>query len=319
MKIKNKKIFITGGAGFIGTNLIPRLIESNEIVVYDTLQRNSLKDTKLLDHPNLTLLQGDILDGKKLRAAIKNSNVIIHMAAIAGVDTVIKSPTTTMRVNLLGASKVLEATMTLNKVERFLNFSTSEVYGSYAYRSEEKATTTMGAVGEARWTYAISKLAVEHLAYSYYKEFGLPVTSIRPFNIYGPRQVGEGAIQVFIRRALKNQDLQVEGNGDQIRSWCYISDIVDAIILCLESKKAIGEIFNIGNPLGTITVLSLAQKIIDLTNSKSKIVFVPKNYVDVELRIPSIQKAIKILGYRPKVDIDEGIRRTINWYKKKLE
>jgi len=318
MPIENKKIFMTGGTGFIGTALITRLIEDNEIVVYDTLQRNALKETNLLNHPNLTLVQGNVLDGEKIKEAIDDSNIVIHLAAIAGIDTVIKSPTTTMKVNMIGTYDVLEAAMTLDNIERFVNFSTSEVYGSYAYKLGEGDSTTMGAVGEARWTYAISKLAGEHLAHSYYKEFGLPVVSLRPFNIYGPGQVGEGAIHVFVTRALKNEDIQIHGEGDQIRSWCYIDDIVDAILLCLKKKEAIGEVFNIGNPRGTITILSLAQKIVNLCESKSRIVFVPKLYADVELRIPSIEKAEKVLGYRPKIDLDEGLKRTIEWYKMKL-
>jgi len=318
MTIKNKKIFMTGGAGFIGTALISRLIEANEIVVYDTLQRNALKETNLLNHPNLTLIQGSVLDGEKVKEAIDDSNVIIHLAAIAGIDTVIKSPTMTMKVNMIGTYNVLEAAMTLDNVERFIDFSTSEVYGSYAYKLGEGDSTTMGAVGEARWTYAISKLAGEHLAHSYYKEFGLPVVSLRPFNIYGPGQVGEGAIHVFVTRALKDEDIQIHGDGDQIRSWCYVDDIVDATLLSLKKKEAIGEVLNIGNPRGTITILSLAQKIVSLCESKSRIVFVPKPYIDVELRIPSIEKAKKVLGYRPKIDLQEGLKRTINWYKMKL-
>ena len=316
--IKNNKIFLTGGAGFIGTTLISRLIEDNEIVVYDTLQRNALKETNLLNHPNLSLIQGNILDGEKLKDAIRGSNVVIHLAAIAGIDTVIKSPTMTMKVNMLGTYYVLEAAMILDNVECFVDFSTSEVYGSYAYKLGEGDTTTMGAVGEARWTYAISKLAGEHFAHSYYKEFGLPVVSLRPFNIYGPMQVGEGAIHVFIAQALINEDIQIHGEGDQIRSWCYIDDIVESILLCLEKKEAIGNVFNVGNPKGTITILSLAQKIVNICESKSKIVFVPKSYVDVELRIPDIEKAKKLLGYKPKIDLDEGLKRTIDWYKEKL-
>lgn len=310
---------MTGGAGFIGTALINQLIEDNEIVVYDTLQRNALKETNLLNHSNLHLVQSTVLDGEKLKEFIGGSNVVIHLAAIAGIDTVRKSPITTMKVNMVGTHNVLEAAMTLDNVERFIDFSTSEVYGSYVYKLGEGDTTTMGAVGEARWTYAISKLAGEHLAHSYYKEFGLPVVSVRPFNIYGPMQVGEGAIHVFITRALENEDIQVHGDGDQIRSWCYIDDIVDGILLCLEKREAIGHVFNIGNPRGTITILSLAQRIVDICESKSKIVFVPKSYVDVELRIPDIEKAKRILGYKPKIDLDEGIKRTSDWYKEKMK
>lgn len=319
MSLKNKKIFLTGGAGFIGTSLISRLINDNEIVVYDTYQRNAIQYAEFSKHPNLTLIQGDVLDGDKLKDAIKDSNIIIHLAAIAGIDTVVKSPTTTMKVNMIGTYNVLEAIMTLDEVERFVDFSTSEVYGSYAYKLQERDTTSMGAVGEARWTYAISKLAGEHLSFGYYLEFGIPMVSIRPFNIYGPRQVGEGAIHIFITRALKNEDVNIHGDGDQIRSWCYISDIVDGTLQTLEKKEAIGHVFNIGNPRGTVTILSLAEKIVTKSESKSKIKFVPKNYVDVELRIPDIEKAKKILGYNPKIDLDEGLQRTIDWYRAKLK
>ena len=317
MKIKNKRIFITGGAGFIGTALIERLVEHNEIIVYDTLQRNALKETNLLNHHNLNLVQGNVLDLKKLKEAIKDSDIVIHLAGIAGVDTVIKSPTTTMKVNTIGTYNVLEATMTLeDDVERFIYFSTSEVFGSYAYKLSEKENTSIGEVGEARWVYATSKLAGEHFVYSYHSEYGLPVVIIRPFNIYGPRQVGEGAIHVFITKALRNEDIQIHGEGDQIRSWCYIDDIVNGTLLCLERKRAIGNIFNIGNPRGTVTILSLARLIVRMCESKSKIVFVPRPYIDVELRIPNIDKAKRILGYIPKIDLEEGIKRTINWYKK---
>ena len=154
--------------------------------------------------------------------------------------------------------------------------------------------------------------------YSYFKEKGFPSVSIRPFNIYGPGQIGEGAIQIFIKNVVKNKNIEIHGDGDQIRSWCYISDMIDGIMLTLENKKAVGEIYNIGNPKGTITINSLAEKIVFLCKSKSKIRYIPKNYVDVELRIPSIEKAEIQLGFKPKVSLDEGIIKTYNWYKKWL-
>lgn len=312
--MKNKTVFLTGGAGFIGTKIIERLIENNKIIIFDTLQRNSIKDTNISGHPNLKIIVGNVLDQEKVVQSIDNADIVIHLAAIAGIDTVIKSPTTTMNVNYVGTYNVLEAAKSLSHLDRFIDFSTSEVYGSYAYKLDEANPTTMGAVGTARWTYAISKLAAEHLSHSYYSEFNLPVTSIRPFNIYGPGQVGEGAVHTFIQKALKNEEILIHGDGDQVRSWCYVDDIVDAILLCIENKNAIGEVFNIGNPRGTITILSLAEKIVDLCNSGSKIRFVPKPYVDVQLRIPDIEKSKKILGYAPNVSLDEGLERTIEWY-----
>ncbi len=314
MTIKDKKIFLTGGAGFIGSSIVGRLVQDNEIVVYDTLQRNALKGSACKDHPNIRLVQGDVLDLGNLKAAIKGCDIVIHLAAIAGVDTVLRSPTRTMRTNLTGTANVLEAANTLDRLERLVNFSTSEVYGTYAYKMQESDSTNMGAVGESRWTYAISKLASEYMALSYFKEYGMPVVSLRPFNIYGPGQVGEGAIHSFVTRALKGETLQIKGDGDQIRSWCFVDDIVDGILLCLENDKSVGETFNIGNPRGTITILSLAEKIIGMAGSKSRIEFVPKDYVDVELRIPSIEKAKVLLGYTPKYSLDDGLKRTIKWY-----
>ncbi len=320
MILKNKKIFMTGGAGFIGAALIAKLIENNDIIVYDTLQRNALKYTDLLKHPNLTVVQGNVLDRDKLTNTVEDSDVVVHLAAIAGIATVIKSPINTMEVNMIGTYNVLKAIEPrIGEIERFIYFSTSEVFGSYAYKVEETHTTNLAPVGEARWTYSVSKLAAEHLVHSYYKEFALPAVTIRPFNIYGPGQVGEGAIHVFVTRALEELEIQIHGEGDQIRSWCYIDDILQGIMFCLERDEAIGEVFNIGNPRGTLTILNLAEKVVQLCKSKSKIVFVPKNYIDVELRIPSIEKATRILGYNPEVDLDEGLGRTIDWYNKELD
>ena len=184
--IENKTVFITGGAGFIGSTLAERLIERNRVVLFDNMSRNSLKDKSFQNHPNLTLIQGDILDLEALRAAMQGADIIVHCAAIAGIDTVIKSPVHTMRVNMIGSANVLEAAAGLPHLDRIVCFSTSEVFGQTAFRSSETDNTVMGGVGEARWTYAVSKLAEEHLAISYFKERGLPTVVVRPFNVYGP-------------------------------------------------------------------------------------------------------------------------------------
>ncbi|MFU0823720.1 NAD-dependent epimerase/dehydratase family protein [Clostridium sp.] len=316
--IKNKKVLLTGGAGFIGTRICNLLYENNEILIYDNLNRNSIKNTNLLDKTNVKLVQGNILDFNYLKSVIDGfrPNIVIHLAAVAGIDTVIKNPVTTMKVNMIGTYNILEAVKDLN-LDRFIDFSTSEVFGSYAYKVDEQHTTNLAPVGEARWTYSVSKLAGEHLTHSYHKEYGIPSVSIRPFNIYGPGQVGEGAIHQFVLRAIKNEQMQVHGDGDQIRSWCYIDDFVDGIMLCLTKEEAIGNSFNIGNPRGTITISMLAHLIKRIADSKSEIVYVPKNYIDVELRIPSIEKAQRLLGYEPKYDLALGLEKTIEWYRRK--
>ena len=314
--IQGKRILLTGGAGFIGTKLCGLLCDNNEILIYDSLNRNSIKNTNLLDNDNVKLVQGDILDSNYVKSAVDEfkPNIVIHLAAVAGIDTVIKSPVTTMKVNMIGTYNILEA-IREHKIDRFIDFSTSEVFGSYAYKVDEQHTTNLAPVGEARWTYSVSKLAGEHLAHSYYKEYGLPIITVRPFNIYGAGQVGEGAIHQFVVRAIKDEEIQIHGDGDQIRSWCYIDDFVDGIMLCLEKKEAIGHSFNIGNPRGTVTISMLAQLIKRIADSKSKIEYIPKTYVDVEIRIPSIEKAKEILGFMPKYDLAEGLEKTIEWYR----
>ena len=243
--------------------------------------------------------------------------MVIHLAAIAGVDDVFNHPVLTMKVNMIGTYNVLEAALQ-NRMERVLDFSTSEVFGSYAFRVQEGDVTSLGAVGETRWTYAVSKLATEHLAHNYYKEYGLPTASIRPFNIYGPQQVGQGAIHAFAVRALQGDELVVHNDGSQIRAWCYVDDIVDGVVLALTKPEAVGQAFNIGNPRSVVTVYNLAREVIRISNSSSKIRFDTVDRADVELRIPSITKARELLGFEPKVDLEEGLERTIEWYRHNL-
>ena len=314
-KIQDKKIFITGGAGFIGSTLAGYLVENNRITLYDNLSRNSLKDRSFKDHPNITLIQGDVLDFDSVSNAMQGADIVVHCAAIAGIDTVIKSPTATMRVNMIGSANVLEAAYRQTHVERVVCFSTSEVFGQQAFRSNETDKTVMGTVGEARWTYAVSKLAEEHLAIAYYQEKDLPTTVVRPFNVYGPGQVGEGAIRIFIERAIRNEPIEIHGDGTQIRAWCYVDDMIDGTMRCMIDPKAIGESFNIGNQRAVVTIYGLANTIVRVLNSKSLIRFSRKDYVDVELRIPAVQKACELLNFEAQVDLDEGILRTAEYYR----
>ena len=313
--IKNKKVFITGGAGFIANTLIGRLIEDNAIVVYDNFFRDTLSGSPYASHRNLKIVHGDVLDYPTLCRSMEKADIVVHAAAIAGIDTVIKSPTKTMRVNMIGTANVLEAARENHLKDRFIVFSTSEVFGSFAFKPTEDSETVSGSAGEARWTYAVSKLAGEHLSIAYYREFGLPVVGIRPFNVYGPGQTGEGAIQVFIKHALKNEDLEIHGDGNQIRAWCYIDDFVDCLMRCMERPEAVGESFNIGNARAVMTTYGLAQTVCRVLNSQSRIIFKPPLSAEVELRIPSVEKAFKILGFKANIDLDEGILKTADYYR----
>ncbi|MCG3115580.1 MAG: NAD-dependent epimerase/dehydratase family protein [Candidatus Manganitrophus sp. SA1] len=313
--IKDKKIFITGGAGFIANTLISRLVAENEIRVYDNFHRDTLSTSLHAGHKNITVSKGDVLDYDRVLECMKGADIVVHAAAIAGIDTVIKSPTKTMKVNMLGTANVLEAAHQNRVRDRVVDFSTSEVFGSMAFKATEDRETVAGSAGEARWTYAVSKLAGEHLAVAYFREFGLPIVSVRPFNVYGPGQTGESAMQVFIKKALKNEDLHIHGDGSQIRAWCYVDDFVDCLIECLENPKAVGESFNIGNARAVVTTYGLAQTICRVLGSSSKILFKPALSAEVELRVPSVEKAYQLLGFRAKVNMDEGIIKTAEWIK----
>ncbi|MBN1655205.1 MAG: NAD-dependent epimerase/dehydratase family protein [Deltaproteobacteria bacterium] len=316
--VKGATVLITGGAGFIGTALCQRLLDHNRVRVFDNLRRNALSATNLEQNKNLEVVLGDVRDSQALEKAIDGVDYVVHMAAIAGVDTVLKNPVTTMEVAMEGTSNALRAALKQGNIKRFIDFSTSEVFGAYAFRVREADVTSLGAVGEARWTYAVSKLATEHLAHNYWKQYQVPTCSIRPFNIYGPNQIGEGAIHAFVTRAIAGETIAVHNNGDQIRSWCYIDDIVEGIMLAMVRDEAIGQSFNIGNPRSTVTIYHLAQMVVQLAESRSQIRFVPWDFPDVELRVPDVRKAENLLGFRAIVDLDDGLQRTIQWYRKKL-
>jgi len=313
MTMTGKRVCITGGAGFIGSYLVQRFIEDNEVVVFDNLHRNALQFAQLDGHPNLRLVKGDVMDFEATRRAVDGCQIIIHCAAIAGVYSVDRNAVTTMEVNLIGTHHVVKAAMEVG-AERFVEFSTSEVYGPFIHKGREDGLTTIGPVSESRWVYAASKLASEHLSYAHYKEDGLPLTIVRPFNVYGPRQVGDGAIRGIIIQALKNAPITLYNDGTQIRSWCFVEDFVDGVMRCAEMPAAIGQAFNLGNPQGTATNFELANMIIRLTNSKSDVVFAPHPGPEVEMRVPSIEKAAALLGFRPSVSLEAGLSRTICWY-----
>lgn len=305
--MKNKKVLITGGAGFIGSTLVGKFVNDNKIIIYDNFERDAISNKPFYNHKNLKIIKGDILDLNELRKKVPNVDIIIHAAAIAGIDNVINHPTKTLKVNLLGTINMLDYAVQLEKLERFIFISTSEVFGNQAFNVNETQSSSVGPVGEARWTYAISKLSGEHFVDSYRRQYGLKTVILRPFNIYGPNQIGEGALKIFIENAINNNDIYIHGDGNQIRAWCYVDDFIKALELTIDNDISIGESFNIGNARTATTILSLAETIIRVLNSKSKIHFVPKTYPDIQLRIPDVSKAFKLLRFYAKTNMDEGI------------
>jgi len=320
--IKDKRILITGGTGFIGSYIIENLINSNEIVCFDNSYRGSninyLKNKygKKFEQ-KIKLIQGDIRDVDLLKKSIKEfkPDIAIHLASLAGVQTIINNPFETIQVNLFGSNNLISAILK-SSVKKVIYTSTSEVYGPTAYQLSEEQNTVQGSPYHPRWSYATSKLFAEHLFVSMEREYGIPVAICRLFNIYGPRQIGEGAINNFIRAAIENKPLHIFGTGTEIRAWCYITDCIQGISLITGKGKGI---YNIGHPYEGLTSYALALKIKELSKSKSKLIFKPaSSYSDVAIRVPNIQKLQK-LGYKPTVNLAEGLKNTIDWHRKTLK
>jgi UDP-glucose 4-epimerase len=308
--IQDKKVLITGGAGFIGSRLANSLASKNEIVVFDDYHRGSDELRNSPSRENVYEVKGSILDTDALDRALVGVNVVIHCAAVVGINTVGNFPVRTLDVNIRGSANVLELSSKRNSIEQVICFSTSEIYGEYAVNVSENDPASIGSPNHKRWVYALSKLSEEFYARAYFVEQGVPITILRPFNVFGPGQIGDGAIKTFIQRALRNQPLEVIGDGLQIRSWCYVDDFVDATNLALGKSEAIGETFNIGNPKNTVTIELLAKTIIRLLDSTSKIVYRDAAESDVYVRIPNISKAVDTLGFAPLVDLEEAILKT---------
>jgi len=308
--VKGKSVLITGGAGFIGRRLAAELRNENKVTVLDMYSRTSSDYASELE--DVRYVRGDVLDKEIVKQTMRGCDVVVHAAGIAGIDTVGRSPVNTIRVNAFGTEIVLSSAIEVEGVERVICFSTSEVFGKFAYDVSEACETSIGPVGQPRWTYAASKLLSEHLAHSYWHEFGLPTVVVRPFNVYGPGQIGEGAVKKFVLRALSDEEIVINGNGNQIRSWCFIDDFIQGILLCSESTAAVGSSFNIGNPRAVATTLDLAQRIINLADSRSRVSHAPALDADILVRIPDTERAEQVLGYTPRVDLDEGLRRTID-------
>lgn len=308
--IKDKKILITGGAGFIANKIISKFIDNNKIIIFDNFSRDTLSNSQYANHRLITVIKGDVRNYDEVLDAVQDVDIIIHAAGIAGIDTVIKRPVDTMEVNMIGTANVLRAASQIPKLLRFIDFSTSEVFGPMSFKSNEEDHTVSGSAGEARWTYAVSKLAGEHLAHAYANQYNIPTVTVRPFNIYGPGQTGEGALSNFIKCALNNDPITIHGDGSQIRAWCYVDDFVDAVTKCVELECAIGRSYNIGNSRAVITVYGLAQLICRVLNSKSEIKFVDALSADIAIRIPDVTRSQDELGFEAKIDLEEGVKKT---------
>jgi UDP-glucose 4-epimerase len=308
------KYLVTGGAGFIGSHLTEALVRRGDsVAVLDNLSTGNLKNITSIQS-RINFKQGDVLDRNLVDELVAECDYVIHLAAALGVFNIVNKPLESLKINLQGSEIVLEAADRNKKPA--LIASTSEVYGKNdKIPLNEEDDRIIGHPLKSRWSYSEAKAVDESLAYFYYLENKLPIRIVRLFNTVGPRQVGNYGMVVprFVSAALKNQPLEVYGNGDQIRCFCHVDDAVKALLLVMDSDKALGNVFNIGNNQ-QISILELAKKIIAITGSKSEIVKVPyseaypEGFEDMQRRVPDISKIKSVIGWTPKIGLDQIIK-----------
>lgn len=314
--MENKKILIIGGCGFIGSALVEKYYRNNKITVLDNCNfKGSSLDLRKLTTDNITFIQGNATDLEFVTNLDKDFDYIIHASAILGIRKVVEQSINTIMTNIKTCYNALELASNQKKLLKFLTFSTSEIYGINAKKPIEEEPAIIEQAKEGRWCYAASKTLSEHLVYAYNREKQIPIIIIRPFNVFGEYRKGSNAMSAFITRAINNEDLIIDGNGEQIRAWCYIEDFINGVSCALESSY-IDETFNIGNPNNEISIKDLAEKIVKITNSSSKIIISNSTEPDVKFRSVCIEKAKKMLDYNPQVNIDDGIRRLYEWMRK---
>lgn len=305
-------VLITGGAGFIGVALAEALLAQGRPVRLFDLEFDENAYRWFAPSGQLEVVAGDICDPKAVAQVCRDVRAVVHLAAVVGVRQVVARPLETLRVNLLGTQHLLEAVPV--QIERFVYVSTSEVYGAQALNVRETDPCVVGPPDDPRWSYAASKIAGEQLVQAYHRQSGLRTAIVRPFNVFGPRQVRAGAALRFIQQAVAGEPITVYGDGSSVRAWCYIDDLVDGLLRVLERQEAVGQVFNIGNPRNAVSTYRLACEVARICESSSPIVFQPVDHSDVQARIPNVERAWRLLGYRPQVDLEEGLRRTYRWY-----
>jgi UDP-glucose 4-epimerase len=308
------KYLITGGAGFIGSHLVEKLIARGDVVVVLDNFSTGLADNLSGIKDKIELKHGDILDQGLIDILVSESDYVVHLAAALGVLNIVNKPLESLKTNLKGSEVVLEACDKYRKP--ILVASTSEIYGKNdKVPLNEEDDRIIGHPLKSRWSYSEAKAVDESLAYFYYLENILPIRIVRFFNTVGPRQVGHYGMVVprFVSAALKNEPLSVYGSGDQIRCFCHVDDAVRALILVMDSDKAVGEVFNVGNNQ-QISIMELAKKVIELTRSSSSIEKIayekayPEGFEDMQRRVPDVSKIKRVLGWAPEIKLDQIIK-----------
>ena len=320
------RILITGGAGFIGSHLAERHLDrGDEVYILDDLSTGSIENIiHIKGHSNLTYHIDSLTNYQLAAELIDLCDIVYHLAAAVGVRLIVESPVKTIETNIRGTEIVLS--LAAKKRKRVLITSTSEVYGKrdrVPFREDDDLI--MGPTSKGRWSYACSKAIDEFLAIAYWKEKGVPSVIVRLFNTVGPRQTGRYGMVIpnFVRQALAGEEITVFGDGTQSRCFTHVSDAVGALIGLAEHPRAVGEVYNVGSDQ-EVSIKDLAERVKHLTGSSSRIVFVPydeayeEGFEDMMRRVPDISKVHELIGYVPRVSLDEILTSVIDYQKAKL-
>jgi UDP-glucose 4-epimerase len=313
------KALVTGGAGFIGSHLVEKLLQGgHEVAVIDDLSTGSEKNLQSVrDNKCFSFVQDTVRNDRTMDALIKKCDVIYHLAAAVGVQLIVDEPVRTIETNIHGCEVVLENANKYGK--KVLIASSSEVYGkSEAVPFSEDDDAVLGSTRFSRWSYACSKAIDEFLAFAYRDQFSLPVIVVRIFNTVGPRQVGQYGMVVprFVTNALKNEPIHIYGSGKQTRCFTHVSDVVGGLISLMDCDKAVGGVYNIGSD-EEVTIEALAEKVIELTGSSSEKKYLSyeqaygKPFDDMMRRVPSLDRIKTVTGYTPRMSLEQTLRSVI--------
>ena len=320
------RVLITGGAGFIGSHLSDALLQrGDEVFIIDDLSTGSFENIRhLKDHPRFHYTIESVRNQPVTAELVDQCDVIFHLAAAVGVKLIVESPVRTIETNVRGTEVVLA--LANKKKKKVLIVSTSEVYGlSAEVPFREDGNLVMGATTKGRWSYACSKAIDEFLALAYWREKKLPTIVVRLFNTVGPRQTGQYGmvIPTFVKQALAGRPITVYGTGAQSRCFCYVGDVIGALMKLMDDEDAVGEVFNVGSNQ-EITIEDLAKKVRELTNSESEIVLIPydeayeEGFEDMPRRVPDISKVSKQVGFKPLMDLEGILKSVIEFHSGRL-
>ena len=307
------RVFITGGAGFIGSHLADHYIAAgHEVTVLDNYSTGSKTNIAHLDG-KITIVDGDIRNIELVESLTKDADLVLHMAAALGVNTILESPLESMSTNITGSEVVLNTAVKLNK--RIIIASTSEIYGKNPKQPlSETDDRVVGAPQKIRWTYSDAKAIEEAMAFALHQEKNLAVTTVRLFNTVGPRQTGRYGMVVprFVQAAIKNDPITIYGDGNQSRVFCHVADAVEAIALIAATDSTIGDVYNVGGT-GEVTIKQLADQVLAITQSKSVITYTPytdaypAGFEDIQRRVPDISKVKSAINWAPTKNLQQII------------